>query len=328
MEERVYMVSHDDFDGIGSPIVGGIHFALKDVPFHYTCLPLKKVDKEIKSLIERVSVEGFKNARLYICDVSVNHETADLLDYLYHEGVNVRFLDHHEKNLWMNRYPWASVVTENEGGKQESATYLFYQELTKENGGNGILAEDIIDDRLHDFAFAVREYDTWSWARDEQYGWMAKDLNDLYYLQGQKEFVQSIEHKLRYGADEHMFFTKEESLLLESEKKRIAAYTDEKRKQLVKQEMLIGGTVYRVGILFAEQYISEIGHAIAKENKDLHFVVLINMGEKKLSFRTEKELVNLNEVAGTYGGGGHPKAAGASITMSAFKDFVMGEHLF
>lgn len=80
---------------------------------------------------------------------------------------------------------------------------------------------------------------------------------------------------------------------------------------------------YCVGIVHAEQYLSELGNALNNLNPHLDMIALINVGSKKIGFRTIHDEVNVAEFAKTYGGGGHPKASGADLTSTAFATFVL-----
>jgi hypothetical protein len=52
-------------------------------------------------------------------------------------------------------------------------------------------------------------------------------------------------------------------------------------------------------------------------------IVLMNVGGKKMGFRTIHEEVNVAEFAKRFGGGGHPKASGCELSPDAFVKFVV-----
>ena len=66
----------------------------------------------------------------------------------------------------------------------------------------------------------------------------------------------------------------------------------------------------KCGVVFADQYTSELGNTLCKLNPDLDFVAIINIGIGVVSFRTIKDDIDLGkDIAQKFGGGGHPKSA-------------------
>lgn len=54
---------------------------------------------------------------------------------------------------------------------------------------------------------------------------------------------------------------------------------------------------------------------------------MVDMGRQKIGFRAVKDEINLAEIVGHLGGGGHPKASGCKLTAETFALFVT-DHLF
>ena len=74
------------------------------------------------------------------------------------------------------------------------------------------------------------------------------------------------------------------------------------------------------------QFISECAEHLYETYPNVPFVVVYyeHNGMYKLSFRTAKEHVNVSEIAGKlYNGGGHAKAAGATIPKKPFYDSLI-----
>src|SRR5690606_34691719 len=145
-------------------------------------------------------------------------------------------------------------------------------------------------------------YDTWEWVtryNDNH----AKQLNDLLYLIGREKFVE------RFTNNPSINFTDGERLLLETEQRKIEAYIKTKHKQLI-EDMLDD---YHVGIVYAEQYKSELGNELAKSNPHLDFIIIIDIGSGAIGFRGIHDHVDLGQIAKMFGGGGHPKASGCQI---------------
>ena len=72
-------------------------------------------------------------------------------------------------------------------------------------------------------------------------------------------------------------------------------------------------TNYNVGVVFAEQYQSELGNVLAKNHPELDFIAIIDPSSS-VSYRGVKDNIDLGQFAKIYGGGGHPKSAGSQIS--------------
>lgn len=96
--------------------------------------------------------------------------------------------------------------------------------------------------------------------------------------------------------------------MLAIEQEKIEKYIKGKSKDIYVQNV----HNYKAGIVFAEQYISELGNALAELNPELDFIAIVNMS-RVISYRTIKEEVNLGDIAAIFGGGGHAKAAGSPV---------------
>lgn len=166
--------------------------------------------------------------------------------------------------------------------------------------------------KLNDFVELVRQYDTWEWSTkyNNQH---AKQLNDLLYIIGRDRFVE------RFVEDIDPVFYEYEQLLLEIEQEKINRYIKSKAKQL--QEYKIGE--YKAGVVFAEQYQSQLGNELSKLNPELDFIAIINMANKTVSYRTTKENIHLGEIAKLLtNGGGHAMSAGGELSDSEINLFI------
>lgn len=175
---------------------------------------------------------------------------------------------------------------------------------------------------LEIFVEKIRRYDSWEWKEDYD-DTEASSLNDLLWLLGHKNFEKTYLKRLRYlkhgivscGSWIGMFSDADKAVLNVDHDKK-ANYIDRKEKQ-----MIIGRLVGKnVGYVFAEQYISELGNALSERHEELDFIVIIDMGSKKVSYRTVKDNIDLGkDVASHFGGGGHPKASGSQLDTDAVK---------
>ena len=72
---------------------------------------------------------------------------------------------------------------------------------------------------------------------------------------------------------------------------------------------------YRVGLLINTGEVSYIGNRLCKEFPDIDFTMFVSCTSLTISMRTIRSDIDLSKIVETIGGGGHPKAAGAPITM-------------
>jgi oligoribonuclease NrnB/cAMP/cGMP phosphodiesterase (DHH superfamily) len=102
------------------------------------------------------------------------------------------------------------------------------------------------------------------------------------------------------------------------EETKIERYIRRKRRELVQTFI----DDYCVGIVHAESYHSELGNELGKDSPHLDYIAILNVGGKKISFRTIHETIDVSSVANQFGGGGHAKAAGCSMTEQAYKLYI------
>ena len=196
-----------------------------------------------------------------------------------------------------------------EDGRLASATSLFYEYLVEE----GMMQRS---NSLTDFVELVRQYDTWEWDANENQ--KAKQLNDLFYLVSINEFEERMVKRLTVTNSDVFEFDEFERRLLEMEADKIERYIRRKGREIVQQ--FIGD--YCTGIVHAESYHSELGNALGKEHPHLDYIAILGLGNKKISFRTIHDDVDVSAIAGRFGGGGHAKAAGCPLDKDGFKLYV------
>ena len=109
--------------------------------------------------------------------------------------------------------------------------------------------------------------------------------------------------------------------LINIERRRINDYVAIKNNDIITFKILN----YNVGVLFAEQYISELGNRLCELHPELDVIAMI--GQKAISYRTIKDNVDVSEIAKRYGGGGHKPAAGSPVKKSQLRK-VMRSLLF
>ncbi|SOB99550.1 oligoribonuclease NrnB/cAMP/cGMP phosphodiesterase (DHH superfamily) [Ureibacillus xyleni] len=295
------LLSHNDLDGVGCGILAKLAFG-KDVKVRYNSI--SSLNREIEFFLENDPPETC----LIITDLSPNEQNERRLNEHFTEHGNIQLLDHHKTALHLNDYEWGYVLVEDAGGKLTSATSLLYEYLVS----NQYLKPT---DAISEFVELVRQYDTWEWEKNENH--KAHSLNSLFYLVSIDEFEEMMIERL--ASSDHFDFDEFEKRLLNMEEDKIERYINRKKREIVQAQV---GKFF-AGIVYAESYHSEVGNELGKEYAHLDYIAILNVGGKRISYRTIHDHVDVSEVAGTYGGGGHQKASGSSMNEEAFKQFVL-----
>ncbi|KHF38468.1 DHH family phosphoesterase [Halalkalibacter okhensis] len=295
---RLY--THNDLDGVGCGILARLAFGT-DVDIRYNSV--QGLDFQIERFLEKDRSDDV----LLITDLSVHSENEKRLDEFVKKGGNVTLLDHHKTALHFNEYKWGSVTVEYEDGRLAAATSLFYEYLME----HGWLDRS---SSLDEFVELVRLWDTWEWEKHDVL--KAKRLNDLFFMISIDEFEERMFNRLK--EPDIFSFDDFEEKILDMEETKIERYIRRKRRELV--QTFIGN--YCVGIVHAESYHSELGNELGKDSPHLDYIAILNVGSKKISFRTIHDHVDVSEIAGQFGGGGHAKASGCSLIEEAYKLFI------
>lgn len=290
---KIKLFTHVDLDGVGCAILAR-HVFGDNVDVEYC--DYNEINDKVGEFIHS---ESHDYDMIFITDISVNENVAkEIESYISDKTV---LIDHHPTAKWLNKYKWANVeefeisINPDEEYVKASGTSLFYDYLWRNYELNNEL--------LFELAEKIRRYDTWEWAT--KYNDIhAKQLNDLLYIVGKNNFVN------RFVNNPSIELWDNEKFLLNIEQDRIKNYIKNKAEELRRANILN----YKTGVVFAEQYHSELGNVLAKQNPDLDFIVIINMASNKVSYRGIKDDIDLGkDVAKIFGGGGHPKAAGSQF---------------
>jgi oligoribonuclease NrnB/cAMP/cGMP phosphodiesterase (DHH superfamily) len=313
MNSKVKLFSHTDLDGYGCNV---IIKSLVGINSDCENLNYDKINERVKEYF--INKEYKEYIITYITDISVNGEVAEIIDNIYkEEDIRIILFDHHPTALSLNKYTWAKVETERDGEKT-SGTKMLYDDC-KESIEYLNDANYINKDSLLDFVENVRKYDTRLW-KEKYNDIKPKQFNDLFYILGTERFIDKIVHGVKYASASINDFIEDNKILLELQQEKIDKYIEAKNKELIDMN-LVG---YKVGIIFAEQFQSELGNRLSEMNPQFDLIIMI--GNKTISYRTVKDNVNCGDIAKLFGGGGHPKASGSQI--STEKQMIYIKELF
>lgn len=311
-ELKVKLFSHNDLDGIGDGIVTKLAFPNADV----TYCGYHNIDERIKEFI--LSGKHHDYDLIFITDISVKEEVEGLINE-HIPSDKIKLLDHHATAMHLNDNEWAFV---NPNGRLgiNSGTNMLFEYLVM----NGFFKGVIYRDALEIFVEKIRRYDSWEW-KNLYNDTEASSLNDLFWLYGINKFektfisrLQDLEYCVVSEGSWLDMYSQTDLAILQMDYDKKVAYINRKEKQMIKGR-LVGNDV---GFVFAEQYISELGNELADRHPELEFIVILDLGNKKASYRTVKDIDLGKDVAKHFGGGGHPKASGSEIDLDIVKMII------
>lgn len=351
---KIINITHNDLDGVGAPIVLSSLYSKVKLITHYCSY--HDVEDTVGNVLN--NLKGV--SKVYITDISFRKESnlaekIEKINKKYYDKNGeylIELYDHHATSAYLNEYGWAKSKELDENGKETCGTAWIYKELK-----NGFSFNKTLDE----FVNLVNMYDTWRWVNDypvDKPLYEARDLNMLYGIMGKREFFEHFTKRIKLGKE---LFSNSDRNLLKYKLNEIAGDVLKKDKELIttdfvyetKSENLsfierylknngakLGDMSYllnkdykktfKVGICFCSRNISDVGNELCKNNKELDFIILINL-PKTVSFRSVKQLeVPLGIIAqyATGSGGGHPQSAGGVLSdkvISMLIEDIFGE---
>lgn len=269
---RPIMFTHNDLDAAGSAVMFKARFGKSaDVVF----CALGGIDQEIATYLGTHEATPEKRRFIVMSDLSVGPELAARLSAYDRDGPGALLLDHHVTEMALNEHPWA-YVDPRACGALHSYRVLRPGEAYAE------------------LAALIDDYDRWL-RRDPR----SDTLNQLCMTLGLRRFLK------RFLADPRVELDETERLLVELE--------NEARERAVKKarrtvEIFVLETGARLGVGYAQHYMSDVAHAILEELR-LDAVAMIDVTGGRVSLRG-REGVDVGSIGLALEGGGHTAAAG------------------
>ena len=303
---KIKLFTHDDLDGVGCALVLKHIFETQakiDVDVEY--LTVRECDSRVRGYVKKREIDDYKLT--FVTDLSVSRDTAEYIDKVLYNRVNnkmnkhIQLIDHHKTALELNEFSWATVVMKHDNGVLASGTSLTLEFILNEFRDE-LNVEEVKLGGLLKLVELIRQYDTWDWTREGGNA-KANDLNLICSIYGLNQFL---ERYINFTAFSPLFNNLELALIAK-EQDECNKYV---RKQLEKMVTIVKG-YYRFGVVPASSYKNEICDAINKM-QGIDIAVAIDLNTGRMSFRTAKN-IDLTKVVEEFGGGGHPKACGATI---------------
>jgi oligoribonuclease NrnB/cAMP/cGMP phosphodiesterase (DHH superfamily) len=313
---KIVLFTHDDMDGAGCAIVFIIMMKnKKNVDFKVIHCSNRNINDKVQEAMDNGTVD--EHTHICFGDISPSEEMAKKLVEFSKE--TIRVWDHHATSSYISDIiPGAKIVVENEDGKPESGTSLIYKFFSNVPGWkkdkelyNIQLLEDLVDN--------IRSYDTYEWKKTNNL--IAQRLNTLCKLIGIKRFVDTYVERISNKKDVIDDIDGHPDPLIEDKHRD---YIDSSLEQ--EQEHINSITIDDVhivtikGLKAAVRFsggagINEVASQFLAKHPDIDVFIDLGVSKGYYSFRAIRDDIDIGTIlAKPLGGGGHHKAAGASIS--------------
>ena len=331
MKCGLHIFHHTDLDGMGVKILSILYAKIHHIPYETHCCGYSRIDKEVRKCLMEDAPDG-----IIIGDISVDSDTAKMLNNAHKRGMKLHLYDHHEPAMFLNEYSWAEVATSINGSACCGTKLLSEASFMK-----------AISSHMRYFINLVNDWDTWEWKENNNQ--VARQLNSLFSILGEDEFTNYIVDKiyvpsivepsgyhLGYISKETDLFTLKSKIMMETHQKLIDQQVLSCEKYMYTMNLWVQipnkgessrkiphKTVsFKTGIIFLNDNLSEVGDKILDRNPELD-ILMIMVFPGNISWRTHKDLpISLSKIAkmATGSGGGHSQASGSNIPFAKFQD--------
>lgn len=294
--------THTDLDGVSCAVLSHLFARQNDASIIVNYCDRGKnrnIDCAVNKLLDLIDLSKSESVKprprlVIISDISITNETAERLNEYRSDDFHILMVDHHMPNDFVQYVPWAHINTSPE----TCATKLLYEKLQEfilhgEIRLRGSWAMDM-------FVNDVCRYDTWSFEVDDN----SYQLNVLLGLLGMdrfRSFACGMLSEHRPMIVSQTMYTDVITNISDERK----AYCNMKASTVQKVQL----TGKRIGVVFAERYISQLADTVLKKYPDLDACAVVNM-PASVSLRSRKDSdCDVGELARCLGGGGHANAS-------------------
>lgn len=315
MYRKIFHFTHNDADAVGCTlVVQALNHnksiltgeRISDYICHitYFCKAGGGVDEIIEDVLEN-NIFANVNATILITDNSITEETAEYLEKYKkeHDGIELLLVDHHISNTLYEKYDWIHV------DPSHSACYNLLQLLDAK-----YLLKDNLEyyDELFNIINDISRYDTWQWKTnpknydEDKYAIVCNTL-------GNKMATDVLDTVIRKSTGYETLNLLIDGLVYinkENRDKAIKSLIDNSDEKL--RIVNRGGRTLGI-IILGDKYVNDLMEAVYTNFPFIDIVVGIDPVNQKLSFRTNKDNIDVSDFARKQGGGGHRTAGGAVI---------------
>lgn len=326
---RMKHISHLDLDGYGSTLlseilalfypIGGMSLETKNI------LP-NKLMSELEDTFEHIDDYDL----IVITDLAINEKIVNLVN-THPQGNKVRVFDHHVCDI--ENLPENFVVSDKSPikvNKLTCATELYYN-FIRNDKIYGLIHNENVRRALGYFVECIRIYDTFEFwdTRNDPINeidityYDAPRLNTLFHIMERDEFKEYIKNyifssqweRLTLSTDQYPWISK----ILELENYKNTKYVESAIRRMVKvpfkytiyKNEVVYDLDYLCGVIFAEKSSPVIANTALERHTDIDFCAVVS--NNQVSIYTNKENIDVSQIAKIFGGGGHKEAAGFTI---------------
>lgn len=332
MDNKIKLFTHTDLDGIGCAIL-----------FKNMCTKLcsgldieycgyDTIDERVGDMLDNHTYNDYMF--IFVTGLSISDQVAKQIN---ERGLDTQFflLDHHNTASHLNVYPWASVTTIDENGNPTSSTKMLYDFFKSVSVyDESIYTPDEIR-LISMFVDRVRYWDVWRWKAVYDggiYGSECKQLNDLLSIYGRDYFIEWVLKRFDpvFACGKFPAFSSSDGILLQRLQSEIERYINKKDKEMIElcnTLVTLTEIIYHpYGVVFADRYTSELGEALSRRHPDLHYIMIVDIGAGRVSYRTVRDDIDLcADIAYSFGGGGHAQAAGSTFIKNYVVEAIIDE---
>jgi|GEM_PF-807923 len=273
--DNAILITHNDLDGAVCEILAKKAVNIEET---HVC-DYKDVNETVRRILS-TEKEQRRYRPIIITDISVDLETAKLLESYYRLYTSVLLIDHHKTAIFLNQYLWA-VVDIN-----YSASMLVYETF------KNVLPEFI------QLTTLANDYDLWVHKYPE-----SKQLNTLFSNIPRSIFID------RFLNNSDTSFIDEEKFLIDTINYQNNKYIKKMASKIRIFDDEIKDKHYKIGMVIADRNINDLAELMLQENEEIDIALLLNLTNEAVSIRSRKD-VDCSEYAEFFGGGGHAQAAG------------------
>jgi oligoribonuclease NrnB/cAMP/cGMP phosphodiesterase (DHH superfamily) len=319
---HVIHITHNDADAVGCAIVAANLFPETDIVDNTHFCVLGTQEQVITDLLNDAFDNNTLPDMIVFSDISMTESfTTNLEEICAQNKITLVGYDHHPTNHLDEKHPWYNVISDESqysslvgADTLVSATWIMCQVLIRE-----CQVPEIFIDVMN----MISRYDTWTWRKypydwSEKYGFLCDELiaqickqigpeqtfKDLlpYYMIDDNGQVAATAEK---AVPDHYY------VLYDLYKRGLDQYLKTLNEKCRITEM--NDLVFAL-IPFENNYANAACEYVYNNFDYVDVVAVIYLSSNKIGLRTGRDNIDLGQMASTWKqGGGHKKAAGATI---------------
>lgn len=328
---KAILFTHNDLDGAGCITVFELAYHHLNEPVEQRTVICSNDSVDIKVLNSWQKKHFNPDTLIYFADVVPSRA---VLESLVASGYKVMIFDHHKTSEWITEVlPNQHIIVENELGIKECGASLMLKyfmnlaEIDPNNKcGHNFSVKYNTSERLgllSDYIEAIRSYDTFDFKVNGNR--IAKKMSILFSLLGPAGIARKYSKRVLGKDNEKKIFSyvEEEFIRAKLKAEAIALQNfDENSLNFMK----IDGLTCAIKFIGGDNLsFSDLAYEYLKNHTEIDIFIGLNLTTGTYSFRTQKENIDVADIAlKKLNGGGHSKASGAPIPVS-IKDQIIKE---